>query len=149
MVVAQLVERLLLTPEIGGSIPTIAIFIACQLYWNDEIKDTKRPGMAHIVKECFRYLLDKKIIFIHPGLQVHTRLLFVGTVWWLFQWLLEASHKAPFVLFYDPLGPHPPVRSPPIHLMMVFTVSFLCFRSFQSLTFLNGTNFKRPYQCDQ
>ena len=66
MVVAQLVERLLLTPEIGGSIPTIAIFIACQLYWNDEIKDTKRPGLAHFVKECFRYLLDEKNHFYPP-----------------------------------------------------------------------------------
>ena len=43
VVVAQLVERSLLIPEVRGSNPVIGkiywIFVYCQLYWKDENKE--------------------------------------------------------------------------------------------------------------
>ena len=55
VVVAQLVERSLPTPEVCGSNPVIVTylywtFVYCQLYWKDKNKE-KRPGMAHFFKK--------------------------------------------------------------------------------------------------
>ena len=52
VVVAQLVERSLPTPEVRGLNPVIGkllygTFVYWQLYWKDENKQKKRPGMAH------------------------------------------------------------------------------------------------------
>ena len=48
---AHLVERLLPTLEVRGSNLVIAKFVLKiygQLYWKDENKVLKRPGMAHL-----------------------------------------------------------------------------------------------------
>ena len=50
VVVVQLVERSLPTPEVRGSNPVIGkICMYYQLYWKDENKE-KRPGMAQFKK---------------------------------------------------------------------------------------------------
>ena len=54
VVVTQLSERSLPTPEVCSSNPVIGellyrIFVYCQLYWKDE-KKKKRPGMAQLKK---------------------------------------------------------------------------------------------------
>ena len=56
LVVAQLVDHLLLIPEVRGSNPVIGknlywTFVYCQLYWKDENKEEKMPGMAHFLKK--------------------------------------------------------------------------------------------------
>ena len=57
VVVAQLVERLLPTPEIRGSNTDIDNFSYQQLYnklfWKDENKIKKRPGIAQFKKPNF------------------------------------------------------------------------------------------------
>ena len=57
MVVAQLVERSLPTPEVRGSNAVIGNFmlnIYCQLYRKDENRLTeKRPGMARLKNKPF------------------------------------------------------------------------------------------------
>ena len=57
VVVAQLVERLLLIPEVRGSNPvigknlfTLNICLLSTVYWKDENKEKKSPGMAHFKK---------------------------------------------------------------------------------------------------
>ena len=53
VVVAQLADRSLTIPEVRGSNPDIGKFIqninllSTVLYWKDENKKKKRPGMAH------------------------------------------------------------------------------------------------------
>ena len=50
----QLVERLLLTPEICGLNPVISkIYMYYQLYWKDENERKKRPGIAQFKKLFF------------------------------------------------------------------------------------------------
>ena len=60
MVVAQLVERTLPTPEICGSIPIIGRILSTKLSTNCSIEKTKiknkRLGMAHL-KKARRYNL--------------------------------------------------------------------------------------------
>ena len=55
MAVAQLVERLLLTPEVRGSNPVIGkllygTFVYCQLYWKDENKEKEAENKPFIKK---------------------------------------------------------------------------------------------------
>ena len=49
MVVAQLAERSLPTPEVRGSNPVIGknYNVPCQLYGKDENKEKKTPGISH------------------------------------------------------------------------------------------------------
>ena len=57
VVIAQLVERLLTTPQVSGSNPIISIiYIACLLstaskFEKTKMKDKKRPGMSHFYTE--------------------------------------------------------------------------------------------------
>ena len=60
VVVAQLVERLLPIPEVRSSNPVIGknllnICLLSTVYWKDEKKKKKRPGMAHLKKILLSY----------------------------------------------------------------------------------------------
>ena len=51
MVVAQLVERPLPTPEVGGLNPVIGkIYMYCQLYWKDENKEKRGQEWPNFLK---------------------------------------------------------------------------------------------------
>ena len=58
VVVAQLVEWLLPTPEVGGSNPVNwkflyrHLFVYCQLYWKDEIKEKEEGTGPFFKKLC-------------------------------------------------------------------------------------------------
>ena len=61
VVVAQLVERSLLIPEVRGSNPVIGkiywIFVYCQLYWKDENKGKEAGNCPFFLKKTLSLLL--------------------------------------------------------------------------------------------
>ena len=65
VVVAQLVEWSLPTPEICSSNPAISNFIHYQLCYKDKNKAKKRQVMAHVFKN--NYLLERQRYFLISG----------------------------------------------------------------------------------
>ena len=74
MVVAQLVEQLLPTPEIRGLNPNIGIvlFSNCKLQIENTKIKKKRPGMAHVKKSSMKPIISTRgpvllgYVHLHP-----------------------------------------------------------------------------------
>ena len=69
IVVAQLVERLLTTPEVRGSDPVNGTFyrsftVNCIEIWKDEKKRKKKPRMVHFKKQFLKVLPFAFIAYI-------------------------------------------------------------------------------------
>ena len=62
VVVAQLVERLLTTPEIRGSNPDIGKILSTNCTVEETKIKKKRPGMAHLLKDAHQPFKNKESI---------------------------------------------------------------------------------------